>query len=276
MPNANSSAIVVCSPSNHAQKECINEIVTSRTSINRDNTPERGVLKLLNSNSSQHSATKNNNSKSKHKSNSNKGLAQKKMKLRNLINNNLYNGKKGGKMPKFEQIGMSLLNGKRKKSHLNSSKHQNSEYVDIHSNLSCLQNKENINSTNLNSSKANNMHGKAKKSLSRIKSNYFNQNLGTGGKNNLRKTSSRKRRNVNSSATLKNKTKNITSTVYYTHRDKEMSKRGMSNSKILTEITENRSNKADQVSNIAKKNCESTKVSHRSHLKNSNIECGNR
>jgi hypothetical protein len=133
----------------------------------------------------------------------------------------------------------------------------------------------------MNPAKTGGHSNKPKKSLSRIKSNYFHQNVGpeikpSASNANLRKTSTRKRRNVNSSATLKSKTKNITSTVYYTHRDKEVSKRGVNNSKILTEISENRYPKTDQAHNIAKKHCESTKVSHRNQLKNTNADCVNR
>lgn len=73
-----------------------------------------------------------------------------------------------------------------------------------------------MNSSNVNpNSKPLNPRGKVKKSLSRIKSNYFYQHLGaeikaSASNANLRKTSTRKRRNVNSSANLKSKTKNIT------------------------------------------------------------------
>jgi hypothetical protein len=135
MPDNNNSAIVVCSPSNATHNEHINEAMTHRASTTRcDNTPERNVVKLLHTNSSSQSISKN--SKSKNRDGKSKGLQKKKMKLRNLINNNLYNTKKGSKMPKLGEIGMSLLHGKRKKSQLNISKHQNSEYIDIQNNLS--------------------------------------------------------------------------------------------------------------------------------------------
>lgn len=276
LPNANSSAIVIWSPTNN-QAIDINELINRRVSAqDRDTTPDRNVLKLLNSNSSWRSISNGQNTKSKTHENKNKGLRKKKMKLRNLINHNLYNHKKG-KYPKLGDIGLGLFNGKRKKSHLNSSKHQNSEYIDIQNNLSGIQNKENINSSNVNNSKSLNSQIKPKKSLSRIKSNYFHQNIGpdikTSSSNaNLRKTSTRKRRNVNSSANLKNKTKNITSSAYYTHRDKEGSKRGIDNAKMLTEIAENRYKRSECSNEIAKKQWESTKVSHRNKLKNSKIE----
>lgn len=52
----------------------------------------------------------------------------------------IQNQPRKGKNAKFGDIGMSLLNNKRKKSLLNSSKHQNSEYVEMN-NMSSLQNK---------------------------------------------------------------------------------------------------------------------------------------
>lgn len=243
LPNQNNSAVVVTSPSN-SKVAWISDIVSRRASAHRrDNTPERNVLKLLNTNSSSTSVSNGKTSKSKEAKN--KGLQKKKMKLRNLINNNLYNTK-NGKYPKFADIGINFLQGKKKKHELNTSKHQNSEYIDIQTNFSWAQNKENMNSSNVNpNSKPLNPRGKVKKSLSRIKSNYFYQHLGaeikaSASNANLRKTSTRKRRNVNSSANLKSKTKNITNNWYYTHRDREISKRGVEDSKIMAEITETR------------------------------------
>ena len=129
--------------------------------------------------------------------------------------------------------------------------------MDLQNNMSCFNNKENIN-TNVNTTTSKSLatHGKSKKSLSRIKSNYFYQNLGTEirtctSNSNLRKQQSRKRRNGNSSTNLKNKNKGNNQN-YYTHRDKEVSKRGVNSKKILTDITENRYKKIDNANSFSK------------------------
>lgn len=105
LPNTNRSAIVVWSPTNNRAVD-INDLVNRRVSAQeRDTTPERNLLQLLNSNSSWRSISNGLISKNKSHDNKNKGLQKKKMKLRNLINHNLYNNK-NRKCPKLRDIGM--------------------------------------------------------------------------------------------------------------------------------------------------------------------------
>lgn len=55
----------------------------------------------------------------------------------NAIRNNM----RKVKHPKFSDIGMNFMNNKRKKSHFNVSKHQNSEYIELTDNISSINNK---------------------------------------------------------------------------------------------------------------------------------------
>lgn len=64
------------------------------------------------------------------------------MKLKNLMSTNATrNNKPKIKHTKFADLGVSLLNNKRKRSYFNSSKHQNSEYIEINDKISAIQNK---------------------------------------------------------------------------------------------------------------------------------------
>jgi len=96
---------------------------------------------------------------------------------------------------------------------------------------------------NTSTSKPKNNITKAKKSLVRIKSNHFYQKLGNEMKsfasnNSQAKKSERKRRNGNcSTSNLRSQNRNANKS-YYTHRDKELSKR--STNKMLSEINEER------------------------------------
>jgi len=76
------------------------------------------------------------------KESKNKGINKKKMKLKNIMNANcIQNNTKKVKQAKFGDIGMHLINNKRKKSYFNNSKHQNSEYIEIMNDISGIHNK---------------------------------------------------------------------------------------------------------------------------------------
>lgn len=113
-------------------------------------------------------------------------------------------------------------------------------------------------------------HGKSKKSFSKIKSNHFSKNLGkemrkSSSSYNLRKQSNRKRRN----ATTGSKSK-ILNKSYYSNREKEVSKRRANPSQIATEISESNFRKSNPRTTGSKRHCESTNLSDKKHLLNSN------
>lgn len=66
------------------------------------------------------------------------------MKLKNLMNTNaLKNGPRKVKPAKFAELGINLLNNKRKHSYFKAAKHQNSEYIEITENMTSVNNKGN-------------------------------------------------------------------------------------------------------------------------------------